>query len=177
VLIVGLTWVGTRFIPTSSQARAPALAPPALLRRATPVQATRPQLPVYDLAAIQDLERFTPRFNALEAQFSVAFESLQLGTLSQADFSEDLQRLLIPQWRGLSDELGTPRGEMTTPRIKADDQLYQVIECWIRALNLYVQGLHDRDYREVLHSFDLMRDADNYEQQAYSFLHQMQASR
>jgi hypothetical protein len=38
-----------------------------------------------------------------------------------------------------------------------------VIDSWTQALTLYVQGLRDHDYREVLRAYDSIRAAEEYQ--------------
>jgi hypothetical protein len=138
-----------------------------------------PALPVVaDLGTLADLERFTRRFDALTLQFSVAFDSLMSGELSQAEFANGLEHMQIPQWTVLSVELATPPQQNNSVlRTNTDAQLQQVSTSWIQALSLYAQGLRDHDHREVLQAFDIMRDAERYNFESEALLQRLEAHR
>jgi hypothetical protein len=168
VMIAGLIWAGQGFAP---QRHAPASSrvstAPQLTAMSMPIRATPAQPETADPGTLADLERFPARFDALALQFSVAADALQNGKLSQEDFADGLEQWLMPQWKSLAAQLATPSGEVSLLRANTDAQLQHVIDSWNQALALYVRGLRDHDYREVLRAFDSIRDAEEYERSAH----------
>jgi hypothetical protein len=169
LMIAGLIWMGHGSIapklpaPAASKvSTAPQLTPMPM-----PIRMTAAQPEVADLGTMADLEMFTARFDALTLQFAVASEALQRGSLSQEDFADGLEQWLMPQWKSLAAQLATPSGEVSLLRANTDAQLQHVIDSWNQALALYVRGLRDHDYREVLRAFDSIRDAEEYERSAH----------
>jgi len=174
VLVAVLIGLGEIFIPGASQNSRTLVAPPPA---SMPMHVTSPVPVVADLGALSDLDKFTRRFDALALQFSVAFDSLQTGALSQADFAYGLEHWLIPQWSVLSAELATPPTQPTPRRAEADAQLQHVIASWTQALTLYAHGLRAHDYHEVLRAFDDIRDAEGYERESHVLLSKLEAAR
>jgi hypothetical protein len=175
VVIGGLVWAEKTFFPLSGrpQTVARSASPPLPMAIHTP--AAYPV--VADLGTLSDLEKFTPRFDALALQFSVAFQALQAGELSQAEFADGLERWLIPQWKAQSAELAAQPAEVSALRTDTDTQLKNVSDSWIQALTLYVHGLRDHDYHEVLRGFDFIRDAEGYENASHALLARLEAKR
>lgn len=178
VLIGGSIWAGKTFFPL---ARTPQTIPhsgatlPGPLPM--PIHTTSAPAVVADVGTLSDLEKFTARFDALALQFSVASDALQTGELSQAEFANGLEHWLIPQWQVLSTELASPAAEAGVLRTNTDMLLKQVSDSWSQALTLYVQGLRDHDYREVLRGYDFIRDAEEYENESHGLLAQLEAHR
>lgn len=128
------------------------------------------------LEARGDLQKFTPRIQALADQFAVAFEAVQRGNISQQDFRVGLEKWLLPQWATLASQL--PPTPVTDPvRADADAQIYGVIVTWQLVLSTYAQGLRDNDYREVLKAFDYLRDAEAHEREAVALLDRLEAGK
>jgi hypothetical protein len=126
------------------------------------------------LEARGDLHKFTPRFQALEQQFAVAFDAVQRGNISQQEFRQGLEKWLLPQWETLAFELPTTPG--TNPvRADADGRINAVIAAWRQVLATYAQGLRDNDYHEVLKAFDYLRDAEAQEREALALLDRLEA--
>ena len=180
LVMVGLLWAGTGWLraarPTQVSSRV-SLAPqldPTLIHVAPAPVPTQPEF--VDPAAIADLQNFTDRFNALGQQFAVASEALQLGKLSQLEFSDGLQQWLMPQWKMLAEQLAPPTRAVSLSRAKADAQLQLVVDSWRQALTLYAYGLRDQDPQEVLQAFKSIGDAENYQRQSYALLQQLQRS-
>lgn len=163
VMIAGLIWAGQGFAPKlHAPASSRVSTAPQLTSMSMPIRATPAQPETADVGTMADLERFPARFDALTLQFSVASDALQSGKLSQEDFADGLEQWLMPQWKALAAQLASPSGEVSTLRANADAQLQHVIDSWTQALTLYVQGLRDHDYREVLRAYDSIRDAEEY---------------
>ena len=128
------------------------------------------------LEARGDLQKFTPRIQALADQFAVAFDAVQRGNISQQDFRVGLEKWLLPQWATLASQL--PPTPVTDPvRAAADAQIYAVIVTWQLVLSTYAQGLRDNDYREVLKAFDYLRDAEAHEREAVALLDRLEAGK
>jgi hypothetical protein len=131
---------------------------------------------VASLEARGDLQKFTPRIQALADQFAVAFDAVQRGNISQQDFRVGLEKWLLPQWATLASEL--PPTPVTDPvRAGADAQIYAVIVTWQLVLSTYAQGLRDNDYREVLKAFDYLRDAEAHEREAVALLDRLEGGK
>jgi hypothetical protein len=178
VLIGGSIWAGKTLFP-------PVRAPQTIPHQGAtlsgplpmPIHTTSAVAVVPDVGTLSDLEKFTARFDALASQFSVAFDALQTGELSQAEFADGLEHWLIPQWRTVSTELAAPAAGASVLRTNTDVMLKQVSDSWSQALTLYAQGLRDHDYREVLRGFDFIRDAEEYENESHGLLAQLEAHR
>jgi hypothetical protein len=128
------------------------------------------------LEARGDLQKFTPRIQALADQFAVAFDAVQRGNIPQQDFRVGLEKWLLPQWATLASQL--PPTTVTDPvRADADAQIYAVIVTWQLVLSTYAQGLRDNDYREVLKAFDYLRDAEAHEREAVALLDRLEAEK
>ena len=179
VLIVGSMWAGsgllqpTRSTQVSSRvSTAPQLSPMPI--RVAPAPA---QPEVADPGSIADLENFLGRFDALEQQFALASEALQLGKISQQEFSDGLQQWLMPQWKMLSEQLAGPADPASLVRANTDAQLQLVVDSWRRALNLYVYGLRDQSSPEVLQAFQSIGEAEKNEWQSRALLQQFERQR
>jgi hypothetical protein len=156
-------------VPTPRQQQPIGVQPPAVIHPATIPYAL-------SLEARGDLQKFTPRIQALADQFAVAFEAVQRGNISQQDFRVGLEKWLLPQWATLASQL--PPTPVTDPvRADADAQIYAVIVTWQLVLSTYAQGLRDNDYREVLKAFDYLRDAEAHEREAVALLDRLEAGK
>jgi hypothetical protein len=120
-----------------------------------------------------DLERFGPRFDALTQQFAMAFNALTVGTLSQGEFADGLDKWLLPQWAALAVQL--PQAPAATLRGRADSELGGVIASWQRALRLYADGLRARNSSAVNAAFDAMREAEGHEGRARQLLWRLES--
>jgi hypothetical protein len=106
----------------------------------------------------------------------MAFQSLQSGNLSQADFIKGIDRWLLPQWRTLYGELISLRPEDRSsledgsPDLLVRQYLMHAVRGWDRALDDYVRGLNDQNYTTVLQAFDRMSDANEAQRQAWKVI-------
>ena len=118
---------------------------------------------------MREFEHIEPQIEGLKTQFSTALTSLELGSLSQADFSDGLETWLIPQWRTLSDEVGeaTPaRATQGSARYDLHENLVNITLTWENALESYANGLREQDADRNLAAFAQMRHAADLEKQA-----------
>jgi hypothetical protein len=116
------------------------------------------------LLADQDLTRFAERIEALSTEFKMAFEALQDGTVSQAEFADELDRWLRPQWDDLEARVGRTNPVRGSAQERADHELMGVINNWQLALYAYADDL--RNQRQVVRSFEYLRRAERHLQRA-----------
>lgn len=118
---------------------------------------------------MQEFERIEPQIQGLKTQFSTALTSLELGSLSQADFSDGLETWLIPQWRTLSNEVSeaTPaRAAQGSARYDLHESLVNITLTWENALQSYANGLREQNTDRNLAAFAQLRHAADLERQA-----------
>jgi len=155
------------------------LTAPAVSSGKTPVQSTA-TLPRATAAQIETatayLERFDARIDGLRAQYRMAFQSLQNGSLSQPDFIEGIDRWLLPQWRNLYDELASNRPEDGSLDSVIRTHLLHAARGWEGALDDYARGLIDQNYTTVLTAFDRMSEANKAQRQAWSVIEHAERS-
>jgi hypothetical protein len=167
VLMVGaLAWVGVEQLfsnqePTSPPAEAAAKAPDSAAPFAG--HGAGPGSNVQTLGVRADLERFGQRFDVLGLQFSTAFDALQKGNLSQAEFADGLERWLLPQWEALGAELVPTTSNPSSVRAVADLEIRGVIDNWHRALMSYAHGLRTHDSTEVFDAFTYLKAAETHQ--------------
>jgi hypothetical protein len=144
---------------------APATAPGKTSAQSTvaPQRATAAQIG----AARAELKRFDDRMDGLRAQYRMAFQALQSGSLSQADFIEGIDRWLLPQWRTLYGELVSITPEDGSLASLVRQYLLHAVRAWDRGLDDYVRGLTDQNYTTVLQAFDRMSDGNHAQIQAW----------
>jgi hypothetical protein len=154
-------------------------APPAQARRVAPALAPIGPQPAAvahrdaQIAQINaDLDRFTPRFHELHAQFHAAWEDLLKGDLSQHQFASGLEVWLMPQWTALERQL--PAADPATPRGRVLRDLQGVIRSWQRALSCYARGLHTQNPRDVDTALASIGTAYAYERAAWYELDQLE---
>lgn len=115
---------------------------------------------------MQEFERIEPQIEGLKTQFSTALTALELGSLTQADFSAGLETWLIPQWRTLSNEVGEAAPAQGSTRYDLHENLVNVTLTWENALESYANGLREQDTDRNLAAFAQMRHAADLERQA-----------
>ncbi len=118
---------------------------------------------------MQEFERIEPQIEGLKTQFSTALTSLELGSLSQAAFSDGLETWLIPQWRTLSNEVGeaTPaQATQGSARYDLHENLVNITLTWESALESYANGLREQNTDRNLAAFAQLRHAADLERQA-----------
>jgi len=115
---------------------------------------------------MQEFERVEPQIEGLKTQFATAFNALQLGSISQTDFSDGLENWLIPQWRVLSNEIGEATPVRTSVRYPLHEELVNITSTWEGALESYASGLREQDTERNLAAFAQMRHASDLERQA-----------
>jgi hypothetical protein len=120
------------------------------------------------------LRRFDDRIDGLRAQYRMAFQALQTGSLSQQDFAEGIDRWLLPQWRTLYNELASSRPEDGSLDWAVREDLLHVARGWERALDDYVIGLNDQNYIIVLEAFDRMSAANKAQRRAWKAIEDAQ---
>lgn len=161
VLIAGaLGWVGVERLLSNQEP----MAPPAATGSPAPVAAVGSRADA--LAALADLEKFTPRFNVLSVQFGTSFTALQRGTLSQDDFVSGVEKWLLPQWEELGAELAPTTSDPKSLRTEADTAIRGIIDNWHRALMAYAHGLRVHDSSEVFNAFGYIKTAEAYQVRA-----------
>ncbi|HXR88777.1 MAG TPA: hypothetical protein VN750_00690 [Steroidobacteraceae bacterium] len=117
-------------------------------------------------SGLQEFERIEPQIEGLKTQFSTALTALQLGALSQVEFSDGLETWLIPQWRTLSNEVGESTPAQSSARYDLHEDLVNATLTWESALESYANGLRDRDTERNLAAFGQLRHAADLEQDA-----------
>ena len=115
----------------------------------------------------QEFERIEPQIDGLKTQFSTALTALQLGSLSQLEFSDGLRTWLIPQWRTLSNEVGESTPAQSSARYDLHEDLVNVTSTWENALDSYANGLREQDTQRNLAAFAQLRHAHDLERQAW----------
>jgi hypothetical protein len=118
-------------------------------------------------SGIQEFERIEPQIEGLKTQFSTALTALQLGSLSQVEFSDGLETWLIPQWHTLSNEVGEATPARSSARYDLHEDLMNVTSTWENALESYANGLRDQDTERNLAAFGELRHAHDLEQRAW----------
>jgi hypothetical protein len=126
--------------------------------------ATGPDPEVF--SGIQEFQRIEPQIEGLKTQFSTALTALQLGSLSQTEFSGGLETWLIPQWRTLSNEVGESSPAQSSARYDLHEDLVNVTLIWENALESYANGLREQDTERNLAAFGQMRHAHELERHA-----------
>jgi hypothetical protein len=116
--------------PTEQRgAAAPAPAATSVLQ-ATPARpTTRPPAASATedaLLARQDLLKYGDRIQALRLQFAVMFNALMDGTMTQAQFADELQQWLLPQWNDLELQLRRRTAAPGSLQESGDDHLMAV---------------------------------------------------
>lgn len=127
--------------------------------------ATAPDAEVFN--GMQEFERIEPQIEGLKTQFSTALTALQLGSLSQGQFSDGLETWLIPQWRTLSNEAVEATPAQGSARYELHEDLVNITSTWQNALQSYANGLRDHDTARNLAAFGQLRHAHDLEQQAW----------
>ena len=117
---------------------------------------------------VREFARIEPQIEGLETQFSTALTALQLGSLSQSEFSDGLETWLIPQWRTLSNQVGEATPPQGSVRYDLHENLVNITLTWENALESYASGLREQDTDRNLSAFALMRHAAELERQAWS---------
>jgi hypothetical protein len=146
---------------------------PAIDSHNAPAQRTvapRPPNAAQIEAARAYLKRFDDRIDGLRAQYRMAFQALQSGSLSQPDFTEGIDRWLLPQWRTLYDELASTRPEDGSLESVVRTHLLHVARGWDRGLDEYVRGLNDQNDTTVLEAFDWMSAGNEAQRQAWKVI-------
>jgi hypothetical protein len=131
------------------------------------IGAPRPPTAAQVEAARAYLKRFDDRIDGLRAQYRMAFQALQSGSLSQPDFIEGIDRWLLPQWRTLYNELASTRPEDESLDSVVRTHLLHVARGWEAGLDDYVRGLIDQNDTTVLEAFDRMSAGNEAQRQAW----------
>jgi hypothetical protein len=118
-------------------------------------------------AARAYLKRFDDRIDGLRAQYRMAFQALQSGSLSQQDFIQGVNRWLLPQWRTLYGELASTTRDDGSLDSLVRKHLMDAARGWDQGLDSYVRGLNDQNYTTVLEGFDRMSTANEAQRQAW----------
>jgi hypothetical protein len=171
VIVAGGTWIGVRLSHLEP------------FRRPTPAAAqgqrdSGQSITSGAMAAGQghalraDFRQFADRSAALQAQFRTAFAALQEGSLSQEDFSEGLERWLIPQWTSEQNRLRQDSFPAGSRRETLRTHLTAVALNWQRALETYADGLRVHDPEVVGRAFAFMAVAEESERRAQAVLEQ-----
>lgn len=121
------------------------------------------------LLAEQDLTQFGPRIAALEAEFSLAFNALMAGRVSQQKFADELEQWLLPQWDDLEARVRRSNAAPRSLQESADAELVSAINNWQLATRAYTADL--RNQRFVQKPFEYMARAARHQWRA----EQMQA--
>jgi hypothetical protein len=129
------------------------------------------------LAALSDLEKFTPRFDVLSVQFGTSFTALQRGTLSQDDFVSGVEKWLLPQWEELGAELVPTTSDPKSLHATADTAIRGIIDNWHLALMAYAHGLRLHDSGEVFNAFNYIKTAEAYQVRARELYDKLDAQR
>jgi hypothetical protein len=141
-----------------------ATAPGAVDEAAKP--ATAPADPEV-FSGVQEFERIAPQIEGLKTQFSTALLALQVGSLSQTEFSDGLETWLIPQWRTLGNEVGESTPAQNSARYDLHEDLVNVTLTWENALDSYANGLREQNRERNLAAFGQLRRAADLERQAW----------
>lgn len=173
--LIALAWFGRAYLPGSTALQVPrahtAHAAVSVPGGGAAHAATEDDV----LRARADLRKFGERFDALQAQFSMAFMALQGGALSQQQFIDGLNQWLLPQWDTLAGQLRSNAPELGVMQARAREHLNGSVESWRRALGWYVRGLKDHDFREVDSAFRCLRNAESHQEQARRLLRELQS--
>lgn len=98
------------------------------------------------LLAQGDLTRFGPRIVALEAEFTLAFNALMDGRVSQEKFADELEQWLLPQWDELEAQLHRSHPAAGSLQQRADADLMAAINNWQLATRAYTDDLRNQRF-------------------------------
>ncbi len=116
--------------------------------------------------AREEFARTEPRMEGLKLQLVTAIRALELGAVTQEDFSKGLENWLLPQWRMLGRELADETPLRTSARLAMHNDLASSIAVWQGALQSYAAGLRDQDNDKNIAAFAQMKRAEEFEEQA-----------
>jgi thioesterase domain-containing protein len=118
------------------------------------------------LQARVELDRFDRETGLLETEFARSFEALQRGALSQQDFSNRLQRSLVPQWQAIERELTADSLPIVAAAPDIHEDLIRSALDWEHALRIYDAGLRVHDEHVVVIAFEYLRQAEDARRRA-----------
>ena len=98
------------------------------------------------LLAQGDLTRFGPRIVALEAEFTLAFNALMDGRVSQEKFADELEQWLLPQCDELEAQLHRSHPAAGSLQQRADADLMAAINNWQLATRAYTDDLRNQRF-------------------------------
>lgn len=157
-------WFGQRWMNRDTAPVSGALARPAAAVTVAPVKAQPAPLSPEESQALQvELARFAARSGALQSQFKSAFDALQDGTLSQANFADGLERWLIPQWE--SEEAGLRKTTFPPGSRREALRTLQIgiTRNWRSGLETYAAGLRRQETPMVYRAFAYIAAAEEAE--------------
>ncbi len=164
------------FAGQRAAARHGALPAPAVASAPAPLGSTRvPRAAVSApdvLLAERDLTQFGTRIAGLEAEFSLAFNALMDGKVTQQNFSDQLEQWLLPQWDLLEAQLRRSGAAPGSLQERADAELMAAINNWQLATRAYTDDL--RNQRFVRKPFLYMGRAERYQWRAEEMLTELQ---
>jgi hypothetical protein len=113
---------------------------------ASAAPARNPVSPEDVLLAQADLTRFAPRIVTLEAEFTLAFNALMDGRVSQENFADELEQWLLPQWDDLEAQLHRTHPAAGSLQQRADADLMAAINNWQLATRAYTDDLRNQRF-------------------------------
>jgi hypothetical protein len=116
------------------------------------------------MLAEQDLIQILPSIEALKTEFDAALNALMSGSVSQQEFTDELQHWLLPQWDVLETNVRRSSAVPGSLHERADDDLMGVINNWQLGLRAYTEDL--RNQRQVVRTFDYLQDAQRLQSRA-----------
>lgn len=137
---------------------------------ATPTRPVPHATPAELASALAELRRFDDRMEGLRTQYRSASDALQSGHLSQIDFSNGIERWLIPQWRAMYEELDASQHVDGSLIALIRFQLMNAATDWKQALHDYTAGLEGQSYGAVMAAFDRMSNGNEARREAWRLL-------
>jgi hypothetical protein len=171
VAVLAAPKLGYRLLPTGQVISADSnkLITPGAVAPAARI-APRPATDLEVVNARAVLSRYDDQFNGLRSQFRTAFTALQYGDLSRDEFTDGLNRWLIPQWRGVYKALSTPVNGEAQLSSDVRKQLSLAALSWDVALREYVRGLQEQKPGVVLGAIGQMSSANEEQSKAWMLI-------
>lgn len=171
VAVVSMLMAGSWFMKARLQSPEDSLAVTASDEKARLPQAGSRRRTASDAALHSDFREFGAAGTLLQDDFSTAFSALQMGDLTQQDFSAHLQQSLIPSWRAVEEKLRRTSRPPGSQHERLRVLLLAAAINWRSALEVYVEGLRIEDPRIVLYAFSYyMAKAFHAEREARGML-------